>query len=74
MATQTRKPAEEKVYIVPELEIRISESWVNLIHWCQTSFPHGDIKIKIVNGLPTELLEQHAKIRFDKQNTMPLEK
>ena len=62
---------EEKWYVVPELEIRVHESWINLVHWCQEQMPYGDIKIRIVNGQPTELLEQKARVRFDKQVTVP---
>ena len=62
---------EEKFYVVPELEIRVHESWINLVSWCQNQMPFGDIKIRIVNGQPTELLEQRAKIRFDKNVSIP---
>jgi hypothetical protein len=65
------KAAEEKVYIVPEINIRVSESWINLIYWCQTQCPHGDIEIKIVNGLPTDLVSWKPRIRFDKSNSIP---
>jgi hypothetical protein len=58
---------EEKFYIVPELNIRVSESWVNLVFWCQNEMPNGEIKVKIVNGQPTELLEKKERVRFDKQ-------
>ena len=58
---------EEKWYLVPDVEIRIHESWINLVRYCQDQIPFGDIKIRIVNGQPTELLEAKAKVRFDKQ-------
>ena len=65
------KKNEEKVFIVPELQIRVSESWVRLVRYCQVNFPNGELKIRIVNAQPTELLEQKAKIRFDKEEIIP---
>lgn len=58
-------------YLIPELEIRISQSWVRLVRFCQVEFPHGDLKVRIVNGQPTELVEAKRKIRFDKEQSIP---
>jgi len=63
--------SEEKWYLVPDLEIRISESWINFIAYCQEKFPHGDITIRIVNAQPTDLLDQKPRVRFDKPSTIP---
>ena len=63
--------SEEKWYLVPEIEVRVHESWINLVQYCRDQLPYGDIKLRIVNGQPTELLEQKAKIRFDKQPSIP---
>ena len=57
---------EDKYYVVPELEVRVHESWINLVRYCQTQIPYGDIKIRIVDGRPTELLEERQKVRFDR--------
>ena len=62
---------DENWYLIPELEVRVHESWINLVQYCRDQIPFGDIKIRIVNGQPTELLEQKAKIRFDKQSSIP---
>ena len=62
---------EEKWYLVPDIEIRIPESWINVVRYCQEQIPFGDIKIRIVNGAPTELLESKPKIRFDQELSIP---
>ena len=51
-------------------EIKVSESWLRLIRWCLLECPHGEIKVKIVNGEPTTLLESRRNIRFDKPLTI----
>ena len=63
---------EEKWYLVPDIEIRIHESWINLVRYCQEQIPFGDIKIRIVNGQPTELLESRPRVRFDKAPSIPM--
>lgn len=63
---------EEDVYIVPELNVRVSKAWINLVHYCQTKFPYGDLTIRLVNAQPTELLDKKPKIRFDKELTIPV--
>ena len=62
---------EEKWYLVPEIEVRIPESWINVVRYCQEQLPFGDIKIRIVNGAPTELLESRARVRFDRSTITP---
>ena len=62
---------EERVYVIPELEIRVPESWINLVSWCQTQAPYADIGVRIVNGQPTDLLSCTPKVRFDKQTSIP---
>ena len=62
---------EEKWYLVPDIEIRIHESWINLVRYCQDKFPYGDLTIRIVNAQPTDLLDQKPKVRFDKTPTIP---
>lgn len=56
----------------PELEIRVSKSWVRLIRFCQTNVPHGQVCFKTVNGEPTDLVDELTKrrIRFDKEETL----
>ena len=50
---------------------KIPASWLRLIQYCQTELPHGELKVRIVNGEPTALLEAHRAIRFDKSETIP---
>jgi len=52
-------------YVVPELEVRIHSSWIELIRHCQIDMPYGDLKIKIANALPTKRVKETPKIRFD---------
>lgn len=61
----------EEIYLIPELNIRVSMAWLNLITYCQGSFPYGDITVRIVNCQPSHLVSQKPVIRFDKQNTIP---
>ena len=55
-------------YIVPELEIRVHEAWVNLSEYCRKSFPYGSLSIRIANGLPTKRLKEVPSIRVDRQD------
>lgn len=61
---------DEKVWVVPDLEVRVNESWVRLVRFCQTQLTHGTIKIRIVHAQPTELIEAKRSIRFDKEETV----
>jgi hypothetical protein len=58
--------AEDKWYVVPELEVRIHETWITLIDYCNNELPYGDLKIQLANALPTKRLKATPKIRFDK--------
>ena len=58
---------EEFWYVVPEIEVRVHESWINLIKWCQENLPYGELKIQIANSQPTKRLKEIPSIRFDKQ-------
>ena len=62
---------EDNNIIQDELEVRIAPAWIRLVRFCQAEFPHGDLKIRIVNAQPTDLLEEKRKIRFDKETTLP---
>ena len=59
----------DRMWLVPELEIRISESWIRLIRYCQTSLPNGQLCFKVNNAEPGRLVSEHTKrdIRFDKE-------
>jgi len=59
---------EDQWYVVPELEVRIHQSWVTLIRYCQETLPYGDLRVQIANALPTKKLKESPKIRFDKRN------
>ena len=58
-------------YVIPSLDIRIHEYWINLIQWCQNYFVSGEIEFKLVSGQPTELIGAHQNVRFDKPETIP---
>ena len=62
----------EQWYIVPELEVRIHQSWVDMINYCKDNLPYGDIKIQIANAMPTKRLKETPKIRFDKQSSVKI--
>lgn len=64
---KTSSKREEIWYVVPEIEVRVHESWVNLIQYCQESLPYGDLRIEIANAQPTRKLKETPSIRFDKQ-------
>ena len=68
------KKDEEKWYLVPDVEIRVHESWIRLIRFCQTSLPNGQICFKINNSQPGKLVWEYTKrdIRFDKEQDIPL--
>jgi len=59
----------------PELEIRVSKSWIRLIRWCQVNLPYGQVCVKIKNSEPGDLVEEHTSrsVRFDKEETIPTE-
>jgi hypothetical protein len=63
------KTREEVWYIVPEIEIRVHESWISLIRYCQESLPYGELKVQISNAQPTKRMKETPNIRFDKQMT-----
>lgn len=67
MVKKTSKDKKEEIYIIPELDIRVSRAWLNFITYCQGSFPHGEISVRIVNGQPTELLDKKERTRFDRE-------
>lgn len=47
-------------------ELKVSDSWLRFILFCQSEFTEGVISVKIAAGQPTELVEAKRKIRFDK--------
>lgn len=62
---------DEKVFVVPGTEIRVTIPWLNLIVFCQDEVPYGEVTVKIVNGQPTLLVRSQRDIRFDKDDTIP---
>ena len=62
-------------YIIPELEIRITPSWIRLIRYCQVNLPNGQLCVKINNAEPGNLVSEHTKraIRFDKEQDVPVD-
>ena len=61
------KKTEEQWYVVPEIEVRVHESWVNLVTYCRDNLQHGDLRIKIANAQPTKRLKETPVIRFDRK-------
>ena len=58
---------EEITYLVPEIDVTVSQAWVGLIQYSQESLPYGDLYIEINNGQPGKKLKEIPSIRFDKQ-------
>ena len=56
--------------LVPEIEVRVSSSWINFINWCKVNVPNGQVCVKVNNGEPGELVSEYTKIRvrFDKKD------
>lgn len=50
---------------------RVTDAWLRLIQFCATRLPYGEVKVKIQDGSPTDLLEAKASIRFDKPYPVP---
>ncbi len=53
-------------YVVPEVEVRIHSSWINLIQYCKDNIPYGSIRIQVSNSQPTKRSNETPSIRFDK--------
>jgi hypothetical protein len=56
---------------LPEIEVSVSKSWIRLIRWTQVNMPFGELTIRIVNAGPTDLISHKAKVRFDKEQSIP---
>ena len=54
------------------VEMKVSKAWAKFMSFCQTEVPYGNVKIKLENGQPTDLLEAKRKVRFDKEATLPI--
>ena len=63
------KNDEEKWYVVPEIEVRVHQSWITLIKYCQETLPYGDLYIEINNGQAGKRIKEIPSIRFDKHPT-----
>mgnify|MGYP001572494347 CR=1 FL=1 len=51
--------------LLPEIEVRVSESWINFIQWCKINVPHGQVCFKINNGEPGDLVNDYTKVRIN---------
>ena len=56
-----------------QTEVKVTPAWIRLVRYCHSTMPHGDLKVKIVNGEPTKLLETKPDYRFDKPGMLPNE-
>jgi len=65
------KAGNGNVYLVQSLDIRIPQSWINLIQWCQNFFNSGIIEFKLVAAQPTDLLGVSQRMNFSKPETIP---
>ena len=68
---KTSKISDGRSYIIPSLDVRVHEYWINLIQWCQNCFVAGDLEFTLVGGQPIELMGAHQSVRFDKPETIP---
>ena len=65
-------PAKEgQAYIIQSLGLRIQQSWINLIQWCQNYFISGRIGYRLIGGQPTELLAVKPRVDFSRPETIP---
>ena len=58
----------------PEVELgeaKITDAWKRFILYCQREVPHGEVRVQIVSGEPTRLLDLKKAIRFDKEDSIP---
>lgn len=56
--------------IRPQVEVRVSESWLTAIQFCQTIMPYGKVSMEIVNGQP-DRFSFVPELRFSKPNSIP---
>ena len=57
--------------ILPVVEIKVSEAWIDFINFVQTQAPYANIEVKFVNGQPSDLLSCKPKVRFGKKQSIP---
>jgi len=66
-----KSPSKEDIwYLVPDIEIRVHESWINLVQYCQANLEFGTLIVKIANALPTRRLKEVPSIRVDKPSKL----
>ena len=58
----------EELYLIPELDVRVSRTWINYIQWVRENVSDGQICAKTVGGEPVKLVDEltFREIRFDK--------
>ncbi len=54
------------------IEVRVSKAWIRFIRYCQVELPHGEIRVRIVNGQPYDLLDYKRKLNFSREETIPI--
>ena len=67
----TVKP-EDETFLVPDLEVKISKAWVNLVTYCQGRLPYGELHVEIANSQPGKIVKEVPSVRFDSA-TVPRE-
>jgi len=63
MTVATRSKKNE--VLVPEIDVRISESWINFIQWCKCNIPHGQVCVELNGGEPGNLIHDHTKVKIN---------
>ena len=55
------------------IEMKVSRSWIELITFCRTEVPYGQVCFKVANGEPGKLVTKYTErdIRFDKRASIP---
>lgn len=61
----------ERTYLIQSLSMRIPEPWIDLIRWCQEYFVSGKLGFRLINAIPTDLLQAKQNMNFSKPETIP---
>jgi len=61
-----KSESEEVTYLVPEIDLTVTQAWITLISYCQENLPYGDLFIEVNNGQPGKRVKEVPSVRFDK--------
>ena len=68
-----KSESEEVTYLVPEIDLTVTQAWITLISYCQENLPYGDLFIEVNNGQPGKRVKEVPSVRFDKPAPMQKE-